>query len=157
MSVLTSPQPLVLSSEEGERISIPGTGIVFKSPSAEGEEWTVLHYTLGPNQFGAPLHYHRELIETFFILSGELWMRVGDQEVNAGPGHFVLVNPGTLHSFANRTDQPVKLLAHASRASHKAFLMELFDMVRTSPSWPPSDPTKLIELGARYDSYFPNA
>jgi hypothetical protein len=62
--------------------------------------------------------------------------------------------PGTPHSFANRTGQPVRFLAHASHASHKAFLCELFEMAQEEPAWPPVDPRPYLALGERYDSVY---
>ena len=35
---------------------------------------------------------------------------VEDERVVAGPGTFVLVPPGVLHTFANDSDEPVRML-----------------------------------------------
>jgi uncharacterized cupin superfamily protein len=105
-------------------------------------------------QFGAPLHYHNRLIETFYVLSGELWLRLGDQELTLKPGSFALAAPGALHSFANKSDAPVRFLAHASHPDHKKFLCELLKIAEQEPVWPPADSTKVKELGARYDTVY---
>ena len=154
MKDLLVPRSIVFGEREGERISFRGVDIVFKSPVEAGDGWTVLDYTLPAKQFGAPLHYHRELIESFYVLSGKLWFRLGDQEIEAGPGAFLLVAPGTLHSFANRTETSVRFLAHASSAAHKTFLCELFQMAQSQPIWPPKDPGQIIRLGERYDTVY---
>lgn len=154
-TALAVEQPaVVLGPEQGERLSYRGVEIVFKSPAGSAEGWTVLDYTMAPRQFGAPLHYHRELIESFYVLSGKLWLRAGDQEIDGGPGTFVLVPPGVLHSFANRTDEPARFLCHASNRNHKTFLTQLFHLATTLPSWPPSDPGEIIRLGERYDTVY---
>lgn len=154
MSNLTLSQYIAMPAGEGERISFNGLDIVFKSTARQENGWTVLEYTLPARQFGAPYHYHKELTESFYIVEGEAWFRLGDEEYNLGAGSFVLVPPGTLHAFANRSDRPVRFLAHASNGSHKAFLKELFAMVLTEPVWPPSDPSKIIALGRRYDTEY---
>ena len=154
MPDLLVPPSIVFAEGEGERISFRGVDIVFKSPLEAGDGWTVLDYTLPARQFGAPLHYHRELVESFYVLSGTLWFRLGDQKIEAGPGSFVLVTPGTLHSFANRTDSPVRFLAHASNAEHKRFLCELFRMAQSESVWPPKDPSHFVRLGERYDTVY---
>lgn len=147
--------PVIRLGSEGERLSFMGYEIVFKSPHpTTGGDWMAIEYTLGPRQNGAPLHYHRELIESFYIMEGQLWMRAGSQEVMAGPGSYILVPAGTPHAFGNQTDAPVRILAHASNRAHKDFLTELFDMAREEQAWPPRDPARLIELGGRYDSYY---
>jgi mannose-6-phosphate isomerase-like protein (cupin superfamily) len=48
-------------------------------------------------------HIHREHVDAFFILSGELVFRVGPElePVTAGPGAFVLAPPEVVHTFRN--------------------------------------------------------
>jgi mannose-6-phosphate isomerase-like protein (cupin superfamily) len=148
-------KPVIRIASEGERIGFGGIEAIFKSPAAGSNEgWTAVDYTLPARQFGAPLHYHRQLTESFYVISGKLWMRVDDCEVSAGPGSYVLVPPGTLHSFANRTDAPARFLGHASNPDHKAFLCELFRLAETEPVWPPQDPKKIVALGERYDTFY---
>jgi quercetin dioxygenase-like cupin family protein len=154
MTELCALPSIALAEGEGERISVQGVEIIFKSPKDKEEGWTVLDYKLPARQFGAPLHYHEKLIESFYILSGEVWFRLGDEELTVGPGGFVLANPGTPHSFANRTDAPAHILAHASHSDHKNFLCELFQMIKAEPVWPPKDPRAIVELGKRYDTIY---
>lgn len=154
MSQTIAIDPIVRLPREGERLSFNGVEILFKSPCGAADGWTVLEYTMPARQFGAPLHYHRELTESFYVLSGTLWLRAGDREINAAAGAFVLVPPGTLHSFANRTDAPVKFLAHASDARHKHFLVQLLELVESEPVWPPTDPAAIVKLGLRYDTVY---
>src|SRR5438270_8191892 len=120
MTAQLATSSIALAESEGDRITFRGTEIVFKS----ADPWTVIDYLMPARQFGAPLHYHDRLIETFYVLSGELWMRLGDREMTLKPGSFALVTPGTLHSFANKTDEPVRFLGHASHPDHKKFLCE---------------------------------
>lgn len=155
MPVQELTQSVVRVGAEGDHIQFGPLDVIFKSPlEGSSEGWMAADYTLAANQAGAPPHYHRRLIESFYVISGELWIRVGDREVIAGPGSYALVTPGTLHSFGNRSDAPVRFLAHASEASHKDFLCELFRMVESEPVWPPQDPSKVIALGERYDTYY---
>jgi mannose-6-phosphate isomerase-like protein (cupin superfamily) len=146
--------PVVLADGEGEHFSVRGVEITFKSPIGTEDGWTVLDYKMPARQFGAPLHYHEKLTETFYVLSGEIWFRVGDEEYTAGPGTFILVPPGVKHSFANRSDSPARLLGHASHPDLKKLLREIFAMVEAEPVWPPKDPRVLMELGKRYDTVY---
>jgi mannose-6-phosphate isomerase-like protein (cupin superfamily) len=141
---------IALAEGEGERISFGGVEILFKAE----DPWTVLDYSMPAKQFGAPLHYHNRLIESFYVLTGELWMRLGDQELILKPGSFALAAPGTPHSFANNSEAPVRFLAHASHSDHKRFLCELLKMAQEEPVWPPADGRKVKELGARYDTVY---
>ena len=148
-------EPRLIHADEGERYTLGGSEVVFKNPlPGASSEWTIIEYTLEPHRPGALPHYHRELTETFYVLEGELCMRVGDQEMTATAGSLAVVAPGTTHGFRNDTDTPARFLLHASGPQHKSFLLELFELVRTSPVWPPADPTAMKRLGERYDTYY---
>ena len=154
MTALETLETIVQIGREGEHVQLGGYDMVFKSPAGSDGGWTVIDYTLAPRQPGPPLHYHRHLTESFFVISGELRMQVGDREIDAGPGSYVLVPPGVAHTFANRTDQPVRILAQASSPEHKKFLLEIVEMAKAEGTWPPRDMRKLVELGESYDSYY---
>jgi mannose-6-phosphate isomerase-like protein (cupin superfamily) len=154
MSTAFAQSPIALQDGQGERISFEGVDITFKSPAAAEDGWTVLDYRLPARQFGAVLHHHNVLIESFYVLEGEIWFRIGDGEITLGPGGFALVPSGVPHSFANHTDAPSRMLAHASSADHKRFLCELFALIEKEPVWPPKDPQAIVELGKRYDTIY---
>jgi mannose-6-phosphate isomerase-like protein (cupin superfamily) len=155
MTVFEAIQPVVRLGEEGERTGFGSAELIFKSPLPGTDQgWSAADTILPAGQMGAPLHYHRELTESFFVISGSLWMRVGDTEFVAEPGSYALVPPGTLHSFANRSDAPARFLLHASSPRHKEYLCKLFRMAEADHAWPPTDPAKVMELSSRYDTFF---
>jgi mannose-6-phosphate isomerase-like protein (cupin superfamily) len=47
-----------------------------------------------------PAHVHRRHLEAFWVLEGELALTVAGNELQAGPGTWVLVPPGVPHTFA---------------------------------------------------------
>ena len=53
----------------------------------------------------APPHVHDNEEEAFFVLEGNLVFLLDDQEIEAPPGSYVHIAPGTLHGF--RCDSPV--------------------------------------------------
>lgn len=55
-------------------------------------------------------HVHREEDDAFYILEGEMTFVLGDREVAAPPGTFVLVPPGVEHGFRNDGAEPVRML-----------------------------------------------
>jgi mannose-6-phosphate isomerase-like protein (cupin superfamily) len=58
----------------------------------------------------APLHLHRAEDEAWYVLDGRLGFRVGEDEVEAGPGEGVLVPRGTPHAYWNAVPGPTRYL-----------------------------------------------
>ena len=47
-----------------------------------------------------PLHLHRDDMESFYVVEGEIMLYIGDQPgVRAGPGSFAHLPGGTVHGF----------------------------------------------------------
>lgn len=58
--------------------------------------FTLAEFTGGQGSWTVP-HIHREMEESFFVLAGEFTFAVGEQEIAAGPGAYILVPRGTRH------------------------------------------------------------
>src|SRR5919107_672239 len=72
-------------------------------------------------------HIHREHLDGFFILTGQLLFRVGPDldPVTAGPGTFVLAPPEVVHTFRNEGRGPATWLnLHAPSAGFADFLRD---------------------------------
>jgi mannose-6-phosphate isomerase-like protein (cupin superfamily) len=68
----------------------PGAGLVLV-------EWTVAP---GPGHV-APLHVHHSDDEAWYVLEGALRFRLGEEEVEAGPGGAALAPHGVPHTYWN--------------------------------------------------------
>ena len=67
----------------------------------------------------AGLHLHRSDDEAWFVLSGRLGFRVGDEEWEVPAGESILVSRGTPHSFWNAVSEPTRyLLVMTPRLHH---------------------------------------
>jgi quercetin dioxygenase-like cupin family protein len=83
--------------------------------------WT--RYEAGED--GPGPHIHKEHVDGFFILTGELVFRVGPEldSVTAGPGTFVLAPPEVVHTFRNEGPGAATWLnLHAPSAGFAEFL-----------------------------------
>jgi quercetin dioxygenase-like cupin family protein len=72
-------------------------------------------------------HIHKEHVDAFFVLSGELVFRVGPEldRVVAGPGTFVLAPPEVVHTFRNEgPDEATWLNLHAPSKGFASFLRD---------------------------------
>jgi quercetin dioxygenase-like cupin family protein len=77
---------------------------------------------------GAEPHVHREHVDSFYVLEGELTFRVGpDLEVVKAPaGTFVSVPPGVVHGFDNDSAAQVRFLNfHAPSGGFADYLRDI--------------------------------
>lgn len=96
-----------------------------------GPALTVTWSRYAGGEQGPGLHVHREHTDAFSVLEGELTFVVGPgaERVTVGPGGFVAVPPGVVHTFANDSDADASWLNfHAPDMGFAAFL-------RTGSAW----------------------
>lgn len=113
----------------------PGQGeVVGDSPDRRVEilsDHPSLHATwsrFGPGREGADLHVHREHTDMFFVLKGELTLRLGtaDESAVIGEGELARIPPGVVHGFRNASDGDVEYLnLHAPGKGFADFLRSL--------------------------------
>ena len=73
----------------------------------------IIEATVAPGG-GAPLHAHADLDDSFYLVSGRLAMRCGDQAFAVDPGDYVALPHGVPHTFRMVEDNPaVMLQVHA--------------------------------------------
>src|SRR5918994_2966678 len=91
-------QAVLLGPGEGERL---GEHIVVKVELPEISVNEVVR--TGPFE-GAGPHFHKEHVDVFYVLEGELEVINGAETVRAGPGTSVVVPPGVVHGFRGPGD-----------------------------------------------------
>ena len=98
----------------------------------------------------APLpQIHHAHEEGFYFLEGELEFQVGTDTVRAGPGTFVLVPMGVLHTFSNPTEKPARFLATLTPPRYLHYFEEMSQLFQATAS--PSRQQR-AEVMARYDT-----
>lgn len=70
----------------------------------------VAQITLPPGK-GAATHYHPEAEESYYILSGEAQMMLGEDQSKVTAGDAILIPTGVPHKIWNETGQDVVFLA----------------------------------------------
>jgi len=100
-------------------ILLPGGGeVVGDSADRRVEilsDHDALHVTwsrFGPGRDGADLHVHHRHTDLFYVLAGELTMRLGPEgeEARVPAGQLVRVPPGVVHGFRNASRGEVRYL-----------------------------------------------
>jgi mannose-6-phosphate isomerase-like protein (cupin superfamily) len=120
--------PIVIPPRAGE--------VIGDAPDRRVEilsECEPLHATwsrFGPGRDGADLHIHYEHTDLFYVLEGELTMRLGPTgaERRVPVGSLVRVPPGVVHGFRNGSDQEVRYLnLHAPGVGFVAYMRGIRD------------------------------
>jgi mannose-6-phosphate isomerase-like protein (cupin superfamily) len=145
-------------------IVLPGEGKSLLSPSGlpqhlkAGESDTGGAYSLWesviPPGDGPWPHIHHNHEEAFYLLEGELEMRLGEGTMTATAGTFVLVPRGTLHTFRNLTTTPARMLTIMSPPMDR-FRAALTELMEALPAGSPRninalDPAVVRAIEERY-------
>ena len=146
--------------------STPTAGRLFHRPVATGPAYWGPgdHYTflvtgeesggayfameaLVPPGGGPPPHIHREEDETFYLLEGHIEFRLGEETITAGPGDFVNIPRGTVHSFHNAGAETARMVLTFTPAGIERFFEETLE---PAPNDAVDAPDNVDEVAARY-------
>jgi len=135
-------QPLVVKRGEGETIKALGSEIKFlcRQPGA----WSLTQVS-APRDVGATPHDH-DFDESYYVLSGSLWLMVAGKEVVLGAGEFIHIPGGTVHGFKGTSDVPTQILILQSPGDAEDFFRACAREIKQIPA----DLARMPELGARY-------
>lgn len=97
---------VVVRPGQGHRVG----NVEFLARSADTPRFNLAIITIQPHRDGPPGHVHAAEDDAFYMLEGSLTFTVGDEELTADAGTFVLVPPGVYHTFANRTDKVARFV-----------------------------------------------
>jgi quercetin dioxygenase-like cupin family protein len=125
---------LVHGPGEGERHPAGNAEIVIK---ATGEDtagsFFLSETTIAPGFPGPPLHVHDVLHDMFYVLDGELTVRLDEETRRLRSGAFVCVPPGVAHTFANDSEEPVRFLNFNTPAGWEVYMRELSKAAQEGP------------------------
>jgi quercetin dioxygenase-like cupin family protein len=119
---------VVVAPGEGRFIAVgsTGTGVTVKASATEtGGLCTIWEGRVPPSTVGAGPHFHRGRDELFFVLEGELVLRIGDETHIARAGTFAFVPRETVHGFHNASSDSATLLVVHHPAGFEQFLEEM--------------------------------
>lgn len=110
---------------DGEQLAIGASRALVKAGSEDGMgSLSILESTAAPGFPGPPLHVHDHTVDSFFVIDGTLMVHLDGRQAEATPGSYVLVPPGTPHTFSNPTDKPVRFLNIMAPGGFEAYLRE---------------------------------
>ena len=144
----------VLESGEGTSYVVGTATSVFKATrESTAGSFSLAEVTIEPGTSGPPAHFHRELLDSFYVLEGTLAVLIGEDEVEAPAGTYACAPPGVVHTFANRSDEPVRFFNLNTPGGWEDYIR---DLAAAMPADGPPDPQVMGEILARYDVVFPD-
>jgi quercetin dioxygenase-like cupin family protein len=150
----TGEHGLFVGPEDGEVLTNPiGGRMVAKicdEHTAGG--YSVHENTIPPGSPGPRPHLHRHHDETFYVLEGELSVRVGSNKITAPAGSFVVIPRGVVHQPSNPGTQPTRVLLIFSPSGMNHFFEEAAER-RIPLQAEPTDPEVLEKLAAFTEKY----
>src|SRR4051812_5957358 len=104
--------PLVILPGERDTLAVRGNSLAYRAEASDTNgAYGLVDYTAAPAFPGPPAHVHDAMVDTFFVLEGELALTVGDETIAAPAGTYVLVPPRVVHAFSNPADAPARFLS----------------------------------------------
>ena len=141
---------VALGPGEGESLSLMGNKLTFKAVSGDtGGGYALLEYTAAVGFQGPPAHIHRAEGEAFYVLDGELEVKMGRETVRAPSSAFALVPRGMVHTFSNSGNTAARFLIIVSPGGLEKYFEELGEVASTHGYPPPPD--RLAYLADKYN------
>lgn len=132
---------------EGEQIGAGPSAVTIKATAEDTAGALYLGETrLEPGCPGPLLHRHRHLHDMFYVLDGSLSVTVGDETLELEAGSFACLPPGTPHTFANTSGQPVRFLNFNTPAGWEHYMRDLGEL-----SSGEATPEAIGRIASRYD------
>ena len=149
MSRTPNSRPVVLDPGGGEHITVGASSLSIKAEAATtGGSFFMSETEIEPGFPGPPPHTHEQLHDMFYVLEGVLTLLVDGETIEARPGTFVCAPPGTVHTFTNRSDAPVRFLNMSTPGGFEGYMREL-GTAFSGGSAPAS--AEMAKIASRYD------
>ena len=151
MNTLTHTHPVIQSLNAAPGDSLLDAAIHIRVRSEDtGGAFGLVEQVVPAGFPGPALHVHPEFEETFYVLQGQIAMRVGQEAHEAGPGTVAVVPRGTPHTFANPSGEPARLLVLVTPGGFERYFEALIGAVRTAGGFPPAE--EMVALGIAHGS-----
>lgn len=150
----TGDREVFVGPDEGELLTNPIGGRMVAKLRDEhtGGAYSIHENTIPAGSPGPRPHLHRHHEETFYVLEGELTVRVGPRRTQAPAGSFVVIPRGVVHQPSNPGTEPTRVLLIFSPRGMDHFFEEVakerIPLQATS-----TDPEVLERLAAFTEKY----
>jgi quercetin dioxygenase-like cupin family protein len=132
----------------GQRIDFLTTG------ETTSDHYSLFHVFVPAEPPGPVPHIHRHADEFFFVVEGRVEVLVEDAWHPLGPGQFLHVPRGTLHTFQNMTTDAARMLSGFVPSGFERFFRDFGHSARLEDVEPlPVQETEIQRLNATASEY----
>jgi quercetin dioxygenase-like cupin family protein len=140
---------IVKQAGELNWLNVLGMKITFLCNSEDTQNRYSSMLNTVPKGLGAPPHSH-PWDEAFYVLKGQVELRLGDALYHLYPGDYALVPANHLHAFKGLSEQEGLLITFESPSHSHDFFQEINDTVHHLPE----DLSKIPDIGRRHQVRF---
>lgn len=146
---------LFVGLDDGEVLINPiGGRMVLKVRDEDTSgAYSVHDNTIPAGSPGPRPHLHRHHEEAFYVLEGQLTVRVGPRTIEAPTGSFVVVPRSVVHQPSNPGPEPTRVLLVFSPEGMDRFFEEAAERRMPLQGPPPTDPEIREKLAAFTERY----
>lgn len=140
-NLLSMSSPVVAPPLAGTVLGSVGSDFVIA-------EWRDTGGPAGPPRWIAPLHLHRHDDEAWYVLEGGLWVRRGNETLEAKAGSAVFVPHGTPHTYCNAGTGLLRYLL--------VMTSNVYSLIQDLHATADRSPAKMAAIFAKHDSELVN-
>jgi quercetin dioxygenase-like cupin family protein len=148
------PDPALVLPGEARGLHAFGDEIFVHLGGAETGGNYTMFTDITPPGGGPPPHYHDNEDEWFFPLEGRVEFFLDGSWRELPPQSLVFIPRGTVHTFRNCGDTPLKMLVHTAPAGFEIFFRRC--AAEFAKPGPP-DMQRIMEISAEHGIYFVTA
>jgi hypothetical protein len=141
------------ATADADIVMASGVRVSYLTTAAQSAgEFGLYRWDFGEQAGGPAPHFHRSISESFFVLSGIVTLFDGAKEHEAGPGDFLLVPKGGVHSFRNDHGPASMLILFTPGAPREGYF-ELLSEVAAGRFTP--TPDEWVAICKENDQFYP--
>jgi mannose-6-phosphate isomerase-like protein (cupin superfamily) len=104
--------------DEVATLTLADTFVRFTAPgSATNDQYGLFEWNMSAASGGSSPHFHKIASEAFYVMEGTVRFFNGESSVDATKGDFLYVPQGGIHSFANESGAPARMIVLSRPAS----------------------------------------
>jgi len=144
---MTTTVARVVGPRDGKAGFLGSIGVRFMIDGEDAHRaFSMVEHPMSPRALAAPLHRHTHENEYSYVLEGRMGAPLGDEVLDASPGHLVFTPHDQWHTFWNAGGTSARILEIISPAGFERFFSELVDLGGVTKA----EPHILADLCARY-------